>query len=546
MPVANFVSRVLRKGSDLLFTGNRATIDAIRMAPPPSPLAPIDLTDAETIYQVLNLAARIGDQLLSAGTGNSDAKAEIKAIAAAYGLHFTHVDITLNTITVYAQHDETHSPVSAFRVVKTLSTDFSRLTEIDRLVRSIVNGATSLELAQHILNKIEHSPLPFRTRWALLSWGGFAGSIALLLGGGYAVSFVATFTTIFIMFSTAWLASKSLPVFYQNFIGGFVAVLPAAIVTHFATEVGWYFPPSLVTASCIVALLAGLTLVQALQDAVTGAPVTASARFFETVLNTGAIIAGIGAAMQLVNVVGFDMTPLDVSNTSGVLGGTTVQIISGAFATMFFCLASFCERRSTVVASTTALVASLAFYVIPELLAGSNMLASAVAATMVGIMGGLLSRRYMVPPQITAAAGITPFLPGLALYRGMSSLLKDNFVVGLSNLALALATATTLAAGVVLGEWIARRLRRPRILHRTQGLRRPRFRTVFAGRQRHHPTSTQPLHWVRRKRQGTRSQWTTDSLGKLSAKRKKKSRDREDSEPTDPPEAEMPHGEEGK
>src|SRR5699024_12768337 len=99
--------------------------------------------------------------------------------------------ITVQAITVYSHNAESRSAVSAFRVVKTLSTNFSRLTEIDRLVRSIIAGATPLDTAEQILAEIERSPLPFRTRWALLSWGGFDFSIDLLLGCGYGVAFVA-------------------------------------------------------------------------------------------------------------------------------------------------------------------------------------------------------------------------------------------------------------------------------------------------------------------------------------------------------------------
>ena len=97
----------------------------------------------------------------------------------------------------------------------------------------------------------------------------------------------------------------------------------------------------------------------------------------------------------------------------------------------------------------------------------------------------------------------------------MSSVLNDQFVVGMSNLGLALTTATALAAGVVLGEWIARRIRRPRILHRYQQLRRPRVdprrtnqnkpRMGADGRVR------QPLHWRRRRKSASKSTWQLDS-----------------------------------
>ena len=149
--VPSFMSRALRKSSDLLFSGNRATIDAIRLAPPPSPLAPVDLSDPVKIHAVMDLASRIGDQLLTAGTSNSDTKAQIRSVMSAYGLNNTHVDITLNTIHIYSRFNENTPPTNMFRVVRQLSTDFSRITEVDRLIRSIVAGATPLEMAQKIL-----------------------------------------------------------------------------------------------------------------------------------------------------------------------------------------------------------------------------------------------------------------------------------------------------------------------------------------------------------------------------------------------------------
>ena len=76
-------------------------------------------------------------------------------------------------------------------------------------------------------------------------------------------------------------------------------------------------------------------------------------------------------------------------------------------------------------------------------------------------LGGLLSRRYMMPPLITMIVGYTPMLPGLTLYRGMYASLNEQMISGFTNLSRALAIAGALAAGVVLGERVARRLRRP-------------------------------------------------------------------------------------
>lgn len=506
--VSNTVTRVRNRASAMLFSGNRSTIDTIRTAPPPSPLAPVNLTDTAQVHRVMDTAARIGDLLLAAGTGNTDAKAQVRAVTSAYGLYGCHVDITLNTITIYAPSTSNSDPLNIFRVVHSLNSDFSRLTEVDRLIRSIVNGATELELTRRILDDIESSPPPYRVRWATLAWGGFAGSVALLLGGEPLVALIATLTSIIIMATNVWLAAKSLPVFFQNFFGGIIAVIPAALTYRFAQALDHYLSPSLVIASCIVAMLAGLTLVQALQDGVTGAPVTSSARFFQTVLMTGGIISGIAMGLMLAGQIGVTMPPIDTSTTQGTFGSATVQTLGGVGAAMFFAIASFCERRALVVATFTALVAYSLYRFLLVQMGTGDVTAAGITATFVGLAGGLLSRRYLIPPQITAIVGITPLLPGLALYRGMYSMLTDQFVVGISNLGIALATATALAAGVVLGEWVARRLRRPRILYRYNDLRRPPARRSREWRPGSAPAV--PLHWRVRRQSRAGTPWLPD------------------------------------
>lgn len=530
--VTNRITSLRNRAYDLVSGGNKSTIDTIRTAPPPSPLAPVNLTDPAEVHRVMDTAARIGDLLLASGTSNTDTRAQIRAVTSSYGLYRCHVDITLNTITIYTSSNGTSAPINTFRVVRSLNTDFSRLTEVDRLVRSIVNGATELELARSILDDIETSPPPYRIRWAVLSWGGFAGSVALMLGGEPLVAVIATITTVIIMATNVWLASKSLPLFFQNFFGGIIATIPAAVSYSFARSLDIYLSPSLVIASCIVAMLAGLTLVQALQDGVTGAPVTSSARFYETVLMTGGIISGIGVGVILTAELGMTLPPIDTSSTQGNFGGAAVQVLGGVGAAMFFALASFTARRALVIATVTALIA-YSFYRLVLLEMGLGAVTSAgVTAAFVGLAGGLLSRRYLIPPQITAIVGITPLLPGLALYRGMYSMLTDQFVFGISNLGIALATATSLAAGVVLGEWVARRLRRPRILYRHNDLRRPPARRARgrrgsgagsgSGSGAERPAG--PAHWTVRRQRRRGTPWLPDPF--VNRRRRKADSDR--------------------
>lgn len=441
--------------------GRIATIDVVKAAPPPSPLAPVELTDPTQVAQVMDLAARIGDILLAAGTSNRDTKAHIHAVTSAYGLLYAHVDITLNTITLFTSIGvEKKQPVTIFRVVSNMRTDFSKLSEVDRLIRSIRAGATPPDVAEKILDGLYSSPATYGFKTALLGWGGLGASVAVMLGGSVYSALLSFVISVFIVGLSAVLRRQRLPVFFQNFFGGFVATFPTAVAWAWAANLQISLTPSHVIGAGIVVMLANLTLVQSLQDGITGAPVTGGARFFETLLLTSAIIAGVGFGIQVAAFIGIDLPPLEALATPG-FGTVTVKVLAGAVAAMCFALGCYAEVFSLLVAAGTAAFGSAIYYSLLTVNGFSTVLATAMAATVVGFTGGLLARRYLIPPLMTGLAGITPLLPGLAIYRGMYAWLNEQMLVGFTNMAVALSVASALAAGVVLGEWAVRQLRRP-------------------------------------------------------------------------------------
>lgn len=441
--------------------GRIATIDVVKAAPPPSPLAPVELTDPAQVAQVMDLAARIGDILLAAGTSNRDTKAHIHAVTSAYGLLYAHVDITLNTITLFTSIGvEKKQPVTIFRVVSNMRTDFSKLSEVDRLIRSIQAGATPPDIAEKILDGLYSSPAAYGFKTSLLGWGGLGASVAVMLGGSVYSAFLSFAISVFIVGSSAVLRRQRLPVFFQNFFGGFVATFPTAVAWAWTANLQISVTPSHIIGAGIVVMLANLTLVQSLQDGITGAPVTGGARFFETLLLTSAIIAGVGFGIQVAAFVGIDLPPLEALASPG-FGTVTVKVLAGAVAAMCFALGCYAELFSLLVAAGTAAFGSAIYYSLLTVNGFSTVLATAMAATVVGFTGGLLARRYLIPPLMTGLAGITPLLPGLAIYRGMYAWLNEQMLVGFTNMAVALSVASALAAGVVLGEWAVRQLRRP-------------------------------------------------------------------------------------
>src|SRR5699024_9054341 len=94
---------------------------------------------------------------------------------------------------------------------------------------------------------------------------------------------------------------------------------------------GWdraLLPPSLVVASGIMVLLAGLSVVGAAEDAIAGFPLTSAARSFEVVLSTVGIIIGIGVMLAIAQRLGVTLSIGDLQARGG--GATPVTMAASA------------------------------------------------------------------------------------------------------------------------------------------------------------------------------------------------------------------------
>ncbi|MET4046705.1 uncharacterized membrane protein YjjP (DUF1212 family) [Rhodococcus sp. UYP5] len=450
----------------------RATIDTPTAAP--SPLRPIDLTDDAVVAEVLDLAVRVGEVLLASGTSAMDTASQVQYIAATYGLARCDVDVTYNSITISAHRGPTRPPASTMRIVEYRSMDFTRLAAVDNLIRDVRIKMVTPAFARETLDAITKAPHPYNRWIATLAWSGMAAAISVLVGGDALVAVVSFLTTMVIDRIGRVLNRVGLPFFFQQVVGGFVAATPAITLYNFQDELGITISPSLVIAAGVTVLLSGLSLVGSVQDAITGAPITASARFFEVLMMTGGIIAGVATSLKIAAIVGSDL-PLITNNPPPGIEELPTKVLAGAAASLFYALACYAERRALTAAFLGGFAGALVYLLIQTLSTGP-IIASAFAATVVGFAGGLMARRALIPPLIVAVAGITPLLPGLSLYRGLYALLNDQLLLGISALLAAFGIGCGLAAGVTLGEWGARTLRRPRILARTEELLRPTLR----------------------------------------------------------------------
>jgi uncharacterized membrane protein YjjP (DUF1212 family) len=422
--------------------------------------------DDLTAHAALGLGLRIGASMLAVGASAADVTATVLRVAAAYGLRNCQVDITFTALTV-SYDRENAVPLTAMRTVRTSRTDYTRLQGITDLARAVGAGGLDVEEAHRRLDRVVSAPATYRRTVQALGWAGVAGCFGLVLGGGWLEALLAALTTALIEQVLRVLNRRSLPPFFQQAAGAALATGVAVLLLAWDVDV----QTSLVVAAGIVVLLAGLSLVSAAQDAISGFPVTAAARAFEVVTLTAGIVVGIAGVLDLAQRAQLPLTAVDASPSPVPFA---VGLAASAGIAGFWALACHARPRAVGLAAAAGALAWTTFWAASGLGAGPP-LASGVAAVVLGFCGEVLTERLRIPPQLVAVCGIVPLLPGLAIYHGLFAIVVDADIEGgLTALVGAAAIGLGLAAGVTLGEHLGR----PLSGHRDRYDRRVRRRAM--------------------------------------------------------------------
>ncbi|QOR70901.1 threonine/serine exporter family protein [Ruania alkalisoli] len=416
---------------------------------------------AEEERSVLDLVLRAGEAMVATGAPVGDATAEMLRMADGLGVKNLSVDITFISVTATIDRDD--DPVTKVRVISTRTSDYSRLTDISRLIAEITRKQLSINEAHERLTEILTAPHPYRRAVVTGALGMMAASVAVLLGGGWAVALLAAATTMVIDRVQRFLRHRGLPYLFQQVVGSGIATVVAVVLLWGQNTWGWdraLFPPSLVVASGIVVLLAGLALVGSAEDAIAGFPLTAAARTFEVGLYTVGIVAGIGIVLEVGRQFG---VPLSIGDAgAGVHVHPLLFIGAGGAIAAAWAVASYTRIRTVGLVALVAGVASAAYVGVTALgvSPSENQFGAATAAfsaaLAIGLLAGVLSERVRVPTMVISVCAVTPFLPGLTIYRAMYNIVDTGFILeGLDLLVRAGSIGLALAAGVTLGEYLA-------------------------------------------------------------------------------------------
>jgi uncharacterized membrane protein YjjP (DUF1212 family) len=408
--------------------------------------------DTRETAATLSLALRIGELLLSSGAGAADVSAAMRNVAWACGLRAHTADVMFTQLTMSHQISADEPALIQIRQVRYREVDYGDLTDVDHLIRALVAGEIDRAEATARLNRII-STGHARRRWTVtLALGVMGGGVGMVLGGDWLVVGVAAVAAMLVDLLQRQMSRRRLPTFYQQVAGGLLATLIAVGLAATRTDVS----SSLVISTSIIMLLAGVNFLGAVQDALTGFPVTAGARILEAFLATTGVVAGVSGGLRVADVVGVDLGR--VNPGAYTIADAPVMVVGGAIAAAAYAFSAYAPRRALGPIAVVAGVA-IAVYVGAYDRNLGVAWSSALAALLIGLAAYPVAARARIPTLVVVAASITPFLPGLSIYRGLTLLATDSSKALLAMVTAA-AIAIALSSGAILGEYVAQPIRR--------------------------------------------------------------------------------------
>lgn len=440
---------------------------SLRGTPYRDPRVTRAVAEEQAAAHAMDLALRVAEIMLRSGSSASGVESATIAVGVAAGLEDLDVDLTMQSM-----HMQCRTPsgqtISRLRVVRQPRLDFARLAMVHALVDDLVSGDIDLEQADSRLREISRTPRMWSRWFVTLAEGGVAAGVALILGASDFAVLVALLSACLTIGLATLIDRLNLPDFYLGAIGGAVATLVAFVAYVLGTYSILPISPSdfaFIVAGGIVALLPSRTLISAMEDVLSGFPVTGSARIFAVMLHTFGLIVGVagglGMSLELGGVLDFGLEPPPIDKLAWASASLPVVIVGAVLIGFAGAITLQGSRRMLLPA---ALLCSMGVAVAAMLTQAGlgRVTATGVAAALIGFMARFIALRMDAPALTVAVPATFGLFPGLGIFVGLyhmtsPSTMADgaDTVQGLFSVLGALGVIMAIATGTTLGDRLA-------------------------------------------------------------------------------------------
>ncbi len=436
-------------------TAPMSIVDRLAGSPYANPMIQVGGVDTSA-RKTIDFALHLAESMFRYGAGALEVETSIIAITAALGLKHIEVDITNQSVAInYAPKDQT--PITLLRVVRSWTNNYAGLAQVHQLVTDIVTGGVGRDEAVRRLDEITRSAKPFPRWMVTVASGVFSAAFVAVLGGGIGGSAVAFASSLFISMLARQLGRWRTPDFFITAACSFAVTLVALLLWRYGGPLGFQIAPAIVVVGGILLLLPTGRLVSSVQDAINGFPVTAAGRFLSTMLTFGALVAGIAIAFVVGAMTG--MEAIDVTETFPPRYDLWALVVMVAVAVVAIAIT---EQTAWTLLLPTAAVGVVGHLVLIGATAAGvgPRFAPAMAAVVIGLLARVVALRMGAPQLVVAVPAALILLPGLTIFRSMYvlTLEESEILLGFSGMLNAGAIVLGVAAGIVLGDVLARPL----------------------------------------------------------------------------------------
>ena len=220
-------------------------------------------------------------------------------------------------------------------------------------------------------------------------------------------------------------------------------------------------------------------MASAVEDAVTGYPVTASGRVLTVILDCAGITVGVGAGLALT--LNLDRA-LDLSLQSpGSLRfdmpptALLLQVACGAIGAACAAVTMRSRVRMLLPTAAAGALGVVGVALLTRYVGIGATTATAVAAVSVGFSARLVALRLGAPALVIVMPAVSPLLPGLRIFRGMYESVSGSVIgatkvaqsgVGVTTMLGAVGVALAISTGLVLGDVLSAPLDKPLVRRR--------------------------------------------------------------------------------
>lgn len=384
------------------------------------------------INEILDIAINAGVLILQNGGETYRAEDTMTNIARSHGSFNSSCFVTPTVVMITCIDEGGHSYTRIQRISeRTINLGkIARVNAISRRLREkkTIDSRSTRYLLERVNARKNHKPAYLVVSTAITSF-----AFSLLFSGTFVEACCAFCIGAIMRLCLFLLQPLRLSSFLHSVVGSTVITLLSGVAVSF----GFVASSGNITISCLMSLVPGVAIVNAIRDSIAGDLVAGSARILEAVIVAAAL--SIGAAFGLV---------LISADASWLQSHLSMDAPFLAFMWAFIATASFAFyfhiTRYDILSAAFIGASGWLSFVAFSVCIGNGAAAYMFGAIIVGILAEIAAVIFKKPATVFIVPGIVPVVPGGGMYETM--LLA---VLGQTESASQKGFATLLAAGAI-------------------------------------------------------------------------------------------------